>query len=166
MEAKKPTEDYINGSFVAPVTTTTTPAPLSSSACGQQSTTPRGKAISRIVSGTNVIPNSCFYYGVRDATLTIKDYAITVAQCIGGQNPTDITLFAGMHDLLSSTEEYTTQVRGALNGSNANVLRQIHAKLNTKDNSFTEFCKSGISINPNGFTRVAVYHNWIKSITG
>ncbi|CAF1124506.1 unnamed protein product [Adineta ricciae] len=153
MEAKKPTEDYINGSFVAPVTTTTTPAPLSSSACVERTSFPiRGLG--------------CFYYGVRDATLTIKDYAITVAQCIGGQNPTDITLFAGMHDLLSSTEEYTTQVRGALNGSNANVLRQIHAKLNTKDNSFTEFCKSGISINPNGFTRVAVYHNWIKSITG
>ncbi|CAF1124491.1 unnamed protein product [Adineta ricciae] len=273
------------GSFVAPVTTTTTPAPLSSSACGQQSTTPRGKAISRIVSGTNVIPNSwpwmlyyqerrtqgtSVYYGVCGATLISKDYAITAAQCIGTQNPADITLFAGMHDLSSSTEGNTRQARTAKSitihpqydslvfandiavirvnesfvfntyvqpaclpggepqvgddvvtvgwgatvqgGPVTNILQQTYAKVlgdcerwwtfvdSSRQmcvadyigsssvcggdaggpllakyqgryvvsgiTSFIQGCKTGTGANPNGFTRVTAYLNWIKSITG
>ncbi|UJR10760.1 hypothetical protein I4U23_014948 [Adineta vaga] len=32
--------------------------------------------------------------------------------------------------------------------------------------SFIQGCKTGAGTNPNGFTRVAAYKNWIKSITG
>lgn len=51
--------------------------------------------------------------GLCGATLISKDYAITAAHCIAGSNPSAVTLTAGMHNRVSTSEGATRQVRTA-----------------------------------------------------
>ncbi|CAF1144809.1 unnamed protein product [Adineta steineri] len=114
------------GSFVGTTTTTTTPSPLDSSTCGKQLITPRSSKSSRIFGGEDAIANSwpwMIYYqekklcgsnvcsGICGGTLINANYIITAAHCIGTKNATDITLIAGMHNRVSTTETATRQVR-------------------------------------------------------
>ncbi|CAF3467005.1 unnamed protein product [Rotaria sp. Silwood2] len=112
------------GSFVTPITTTT-PMPFDSITCGKQAIAPRLNLMNRIFGGTDAIPNSwpwmIYYqeeklcgtnlcYGVCGGTLISGDYVLTAAHCIGTNNPSNIILTAGMHNLLSTTETSMRQV--------------------------------------------------------
>ncbi|CAF1524349.1 unnamed protein product [Adineta ricciae] len=114
------------GSFVGTTTTTTTPLPLDSNACGKQTIKPKTNKLSRIFGGENAIANSwpwmIYYqqrkmcgsdvcYGVCSGTLTNANYIITAAHCVTTKNPADITLVAGMHNRMSTTEATTRQFR-------------------------------------------------------
>jgi secreted trypsin-like serine protease len=53
--------------------------------------------------------NAC--YGVCGGTLINANYIITAAHCIGTKSAGDITLIAGMHNRMSTTETVTRQFR-------------------------------------------------------
>ncbi|CAF1258475.1 unnamed protein product [Adineta steineri] len=115
-----------NSDFAPTTTTTTTPRPITSATCGRAEIKHSLRSSLRIVGGSHAVSNSWPWQvlyeekkpcennriclGVCGGTLIDSRHVLTAAHCIGTNNPSAITITAGLHNK-KNNEDATQQKR-------------------------------------------------------